>query len=150
MTANLNALTTTRYLRNETGPYARTEVELANNRLLTITTRRAFPSAPLKTTASVGLVKDGFVTHLAMRDYVEALAANKLTRLTEAAVKAQHDRQLASLPDLIGRVQAFYAPSATVAVPAPLCAPEAAAAADLVASVSSQACGQSTRLEAGA
>lgn len=147
---DLNALMTTRYQRNETGPYARTEVELANNRLLTITTRRASPSAPLKTTASVGLVNDGFVTHRAMRDYLETLAATKLTRLTEGAVKAQHDRQLASLPDLIGRVEAFYATSATVAPPAPLCAPEATAAADLVASVLSQACGRATRLGAGA
>jgi hypothetical protein len=150
MTANVNVLMTTRYQRNETGPFARTEVKLANNRLLTITTRRAFPSAPLKTTASVGLVKDGFVTHVAMRDYVEALAANKLTRLTEAAVKAQHDRQLASLPDLIGRVEAFYAASATVATPTPVCVPEVAAAAALVAFVSSQACGQVSSQVAGA
>ena len=150
MTANVNVLMTTRYQRNETGPFARTEVELANNRLLTITTRLAFPSAPLKTTASVGLVKDGFVTHVAMRDYVEALAANKLTRLTEAAVKAQHDRQLASLPDLIGRVEAFYAASANVATPTPLCVADVAAAGALVAFASSEACGQVSSLVAGA
>lgn len=114
---DLSSLTTTRYQRNETGPYARTEVALPNNRLLTITTRRAYPSSPLKTTASVGLVDDGFVIHTAMRDFVETLAATKLARLTEGAVKAQHDRQLASLPDLIGRVEAFYAaaPATTTA-----------------------------------
>lgn len=143
MTVNLNALTTTRYLRNETGPYARTEVELANNRLLTITTRRAFPSAPLKTTASVGHVEGNFVIHTAMRDFVETLAATKPARLTEATVKVQHDRVLATLPDLIERVEDFYAGAK------PGISRTSVAALGATA-VSSQAFGQAACMTAGA
>ena len=48
---------------------AKSEIQLDNDRVLTITTRKSTSSASLSTWASVSICKDGFTHHLLFQDF---------------------------------------------------------------------------------
>ena len=86
---------------------AETTIDLADNRLLRITTRKA-NNGNLHTSAHVG-TQDGVMVTYAHGDYYKLLVSTNPARITEKVITKQHNDFLAeSLDDLLVVVEQFY------------------------------------------
>jgi hypothetical protein len=118
LTASNNTSVTVNLDKGQSGWKGETQIELGDNRVLFITTSKLSSSGALRTTAMVGTV-DGFSVRYVMGfgktgDFHAVLASTQ-TRVTEKAVREQHQHVLTAacgLTDLLARVQSHYAAQA--------------------------------------
>ena len=111
----------TRIFRDRDGWNAKSELDLADSRLLQIRTYKA-SNGSLRTSASVHLKVDGGLRHImgfgsAGGDFSETLVASKPARVTEKVVNAQHESALKTLPGVLAAVEAHYAKTPAIALP---------------------------------
>lgn len=86
---------------------ANTRIMLDDTRVLCVSTHKTFSNA-LVTSASIHkLNDDGFESHTMFRDFNKIMIATKV-RVTENAVKAQHDAALLMLDSLKNEVNEYY------------------------------------------
>ncbi len=108
---NDNKISTIKY-RGREGWNAKSQLDLADNRVLQISTYKA-SNGSLRTSASVHLKVDGGLRHVfgygtPGGDFSETLVASKPARVTEAVVAAQHDSVLTTLPGVLAAIEAHY------------------------------------------
>lgn len=84
----------------------KTQVELMDNYVLEISTSKR-SSGVLSTTANVHKIEGGFMTHRMFQDYSKHLVSEKV-RVTEKAVRAQHEQALKMLDVVVLEVYAQY------------------------------------------
>lgn len=87
---------------------AETHIDLGNSRELHFTTMKRSSGFTL-TTANCITVKDGFNTFAPFTDYSDNVLAQKLDRVTEKAVREQHQKALLRLEEVKSKVRAHYA-----------------------------------------
>ena len=95
----------TTYLRKDfRGSWtATTEIELENNRVLEVKTYKS--NGRLATSASVGRLEDGFISHTLYVDYATRLHTSD-KRCTSKNVEAQHVNELAKLDTILNDIKA--------------------------------------------
>lgn len=100
---------------------AKTNVELGENRVLEVSTRKGSGGA-LVTTAYVHTREGNFLTHRfniggpgGDGDYSERLEVSKPARVTENAVRDQHTRNVLNLDAIVPRALAHYNVEAALA-----------------------------------
>lgn len=101
------------YSKNRYGHSAETTVELENKRLLKISTSKSTISRRLQTTATVHTRDGGALVHkfaFGSRngDFSKRMCSQE-TRVTEKAVREQHQQALAQLKGILQEVQDHYA-----------------------------------------
>ena len=69
---------------------AKTDIELPNDKLLTITTRKS-NNGGLLSSASVASYEKGFLTHIMFQDFSIRLEHSNPTRVTAKVVEQQHN-----------------------------------------------------------
>lgn len=110
---NDNSKIQTRIFRDRDGWNAKSELDLADNRLLQIRTYKA-SNGGLRTSATVHLKVDGGLRHImgfgtAGGDFSETIASAKPARVTQKLVEEQHGLVLDALPRLRSAIEAHYA-----------------------------------------
>ncbi|MDR2839039.1 MAG: hypothetical protein LBV49_10835 [Azonexus sp.] len=110
--------------RTKDGWTAKTETPLENNRILTISTRRntygqLVSNASVSTIVENGMVCHVFSTRPGRGDFSANLLANTVTRITEKAVRLQHETALAmaEVDGLKTRIANHYAQQAANQIP---------------------------------
>lgn len=88
------------------GNQAKTTIKLDNDKILNITTMKR-SNGLLSTTASVGTLKDGFISHMMFQDYAKTLISEKV-RVTTKAVENQHNAALESIETIKADIEQFY------------------------------------------
>ena len=96
----------TAYFKGYYGQQAETGLDLPDNRFLKITTMKR-ASGNLATTASVGKSNGDSFSFVVFQDFNKTLASEKV-RVTEKAVKTQHDKVLENLDALKAEIAEFY------------------------------------------
>ena len=96
----------TAYFKGYHGNQAESGVELPDNRFLKITTMKR-SSGNLATTATVGKSSGNSFSFVVFQDFNKTLANEKI-RVTEKAVKNQHDKVLENLDDLKAEIAEYY------------------------------------------
>ena len=99
--------------RDREGWNAKSQLNLADNRVLQISTYKA-SNGSLRTSASVHLKVDGGLRHdfgygTPGGDFSETLVVTKPARVTEKVISAQHESVLKTIPGILSAVQAHYA-----------------------------------------
>lgn len=87
---------------------AETHIDLGNNRELHFTTMKRSNGVTV-TNANVVRVSDGMCSFVVFQDYSEAILSEKLGRVTEKAVREQHQKALLRLEEVKAKVRAHYA-----------------------------------------
>lgn len=90
---------------------AKTRIELSNQRVLTITTRRHATYRDLRTIASVSQIGNGWERHLICGDFIRTLATSAPARMTNNAISVQHEGVLKTrggLSQLKESIEQFY------------------------------------------
>ena len=87
---------------------AETHIDLGNNRELHFTTMKR-SSGVTTTQATVVKVEGTMISHMLFQDYSEAILSEKLGRVTEKAVREQHQIALLRLEEVKSKVRAHYA-----------------------------------------
>jgi hypothetical protein len=80
------------------------------HRVINLRTFRTARGA-LMTTASVSFDCDGMSMTMLFQDYSKTWASEAKPRVLEKDVRAQHEAVLRKLADIVGDVEAFYAPA---------------------------------------
>jgi len=96
----------TAYFKGYYGQQAETGLDLPDNRFLKITTMKR-ASGNLATTACVGKSSGDSFSFVVFQDFNKTLA-NEKVRVTEKAVKTQHDKVLENLDALKAEIAEFY------------------------------------------
>ena len=85
-----------------------TTIELKNNRVLSIYTRK-FDLPQLETVASVGTRDGAFVSHALFTDYYKKIQVTPCKRVTQKALETEHSRVVQEFKDWIrADVTLFY------------------------------------------
>jgi hypothetical protein len=108
---------TVKLTKESYGWRASTRIELTNQRVLDVTTRKKVFGKSLTTTGSVSLAKDNRLIHVLARgisgDFHQTCAEKLVPRITEKAVREQHDRFLTcGLMHLLVQIEQHYAQQA--------------------------------------
>lgn len=82
-------------------------IPLDNGRLLKISTRKA-DNGGIRSSATVGIVEDGFFTFKLFADYSKTIYKKDCKRVTAKAITIAHDEALESLGFLIADIEDFY------------------------------------------
>ena len=85
---------------------AESQVELGNDRVLSITTMKR-SSGALVTTASVGKREGMFISHMMFQDFNTSVETSTPKKVTQKAVETQHIGTV--VEDLVAKAIAFYA-----------------------------------------
>lgn len=98
---------------------AQTHIELGDQRVLIIRTSKSAYAAGLRTNASVCIVEGHLQRHVVgfgiTGDFRQDVLVTPTARVTEKAVREQHERFLSApcaLTDLLGRIESHYAAQA--------------------------------------
>ena len=84
---------------------AETQVDLEDNKLLTIVTMKR-ASGQLATTASVGTKNGMFVSHVMFQDYNKTIDSSSPKRFTQKLIEAQHIGTV--VENIVEEVKTFY------------------------------------------
>jgi|LakMenEpi03Aug12_release.lakeMendotaPanAssembly.Ray.scaffolds.fasta_scaffold163132_6 hypothetical protein len=87
---------------------ANSRIMLDDKTVLCISTHKTFSGALVTSAAVNHLTDDGFESHTMFGDFHKIIIANKV-RVTESAVKAQHDAALLVLDSIKDEIATFYA-----------------------------------------
>lgn len=87
---------------------AKSELKIADNRVITISTRRSTYGNALITNVSVYTAKDGFLSHMLYADYNVNWAKSTPNRVTAKVVENQHNEVLADIETIKDAVDKFY------------------------------------------
>ena len=105
--------------KGQSGGEAQTHIELGDQRVLIIRTSKSAYAAGLRTNASVCIVEGHMQRHVLgfgiTGDFRQDVLVTPTARVTEKAVREQHERFLSApcaLTDLLGRIEAHYAAQA--------------------------------------
>lgn len=96
----------TSYFKGYYGHQAETGMDLPDNRFLKITTMKR-SSGNLATTATVGKSSGNSFSFVVFQDFTKTLV-NEKVRVTEKAVKNQHDKVLENLDALKAEIAEYY------------------------------------------
>lgn len=101
--------------KGQSGWQAQSHIELGDKRVLTIRTSKSAYAAGLRTNASVCIVEGHLQRHVLgfgiTGDFRQDVLVTPTARVTEKAVREQHERFLSApcaLTDLLGRIEAHY------------------------------------------
>jgi len=88
--------------------HAKSDLKIANNRVITISTRRSTNGNTLITNVSVHTAKDGFLSHMLYADYNINWAKSTPNRVTAKVVENQHNEVLDDIETIKDAVNEFY------------------------------------------
>ena len=94
------------YTNGYYGHNIETKIDLDNSRLVTISTMKR-SSGLLVTFASVGTRNGDFISSIMFQDFTKNLASQKV-RVTEKAVRLQHQQALDGIESLLAEIEDFY------------------------------------------
>ena len=83
------------------------EIDLGNDRVLTITTSKNY-SGNLNTNASVATKEGNFLTHVMYQDFSHTIFCRHPSRITSNVVEGQHGEAMAMLESIKSAVNAHY------------------------------------------
>ena len=87
---------------------AKTEIDIADSRRVTVTTRKG-SNGLLNTFVSVGTLDNGMISHVMYQDFIQTYWSTNPKRITEYVVTTQHNDFLATvLDDVLVTIERFY------------------------------------------
>lgn len=98
----------THVYKGNDGFRAKTDISLPNRGVLTLSTYKSSSGGLVSNATRQEDTGNGFLSYMMYSDFSERQEWDRLARCTEKNVKAQHDKHLANIKEILLKVSAFY------------------------------------------